>query len=406
MEALGIFTVIVLKIRRGCSKALAPMMATSSCWRKLQILTKKDSASTKQLRRGWSTGAMATAAAKAALEALLDGKFADSVSITLPGGTTTPKFLLLERKFADHSATAALRKDAGDDPDVTHGALIRVTVRLLPSEKIIFIGGEGVGRVTLPGLPLAVGEPAINPAPRAMMREMVKTVTTQRRRKVGAEITVSVPNGRRLAAKTWNGRLGIMGGISILGTSGVVVPYSCSAWVASIHRGVDVALAQSVSVLGAATGKTSASALQKIAELESWQVIDMGDFVGGLAKYLKKKMKKTTGKNRLKLMLAGGFGKLAKLAAGNMDLHSNRSQFSIHFLAELADSRVLRTKLQKAHSAASALAIARSCSKVAAASLVEAVALTANRVLAEAVGERVETETLIFNPEGRLLARA
>ena len=362
---------------------------------------------TKPLKRGWTTGAMATAATKAATEALFKGEFAAAVSIILPGGTTTPKFRLLERRLENGAATAAVRKDAGDDPDVTHGALIRATVRLREGGGIRFMAGRGVGTVTMPGLPLAVGEPAINPAPRRMMERVVRSVAIKHG--VGAaaaDITISVPNGERLAAKTWNPRLGIVGGISILGTSGVVVPYSCAAWIASIHQGVDVALAQLESgsvppILAAATGKTSAAAMRRLFRLADWQLIDMGDFVGGLAKYLRKKVD-----GDLKLCLGGGFGKLAKLAAGNMDLHSKRSRFSPSFLAELAESAPLKARLRAAHSAAAALAIAESRSKRAAEELSRRVAECAKRALDGVVGDRVQTEVLLFDRRGGLLARA
>lgn len=374
---------------------------------------------TKPLRRGWSTGAMATAAVKAAFGALLRGEFADSVSITLPGGRVTPQFRLLEKKLGDGVAVAALRKDAGDDPDVTHGALIRARVRLTPVGGVRFKGGKGVGEVTLPGLPLAVGEPAINPSPRRMMEGVVKALAAEYRRAANAEITISVPNGERLAAKTWNPKLGIIGGISILGTSGVVVPYSCAAWIASIHQGVDVALAQMQNrrpLLAAATGKTSAAATQKLLGLEQWQMIDMGDFVGGLIKYLRKKIggggvkevNEANGSNEVggRLVIGGGFAKLAKLAAGHMDLHSKRSRFSPKFLAELTDDESLKAKLRLAHSAAAALAIAEAHSKPTAASLALKVAQAARGVADKALGGGLEAEVLVFDRRGELLARA
>ena len=192
------------------------------------------------LRRGWTTGACATAATKAAWTALLTGEFPDPVRITLPKGQR-PAFALATERIDDDSAFVGIVKDAGDDPDVTHRALICSTVsRAGAGAGVVFRAGSGVGTVTLPGLPVAVGEPAINPVPRRMMRTVVEEVAAAARVEPDAIVEISVPDGERLAQKTWNPRLGIVGGISILGTTGVVVPYSCSAWIHSIHRGIDV----------------------------------------------------------------------------------------------------------------------------------------------------------------------
>ena len=205
------------------------------------------------LRRGWTTGACATAATRAALGALLGRGFEDPVTITLPGGQT-PSFALAHEAQGDGWAEAGIIKDAGDDPDVTHGAMVIARVaRGAPGGGVTFQAGRGVGMVTKPGLPIAPGEPAINPVPRRMMREVVETVAP------GADvtITISIPNGATLAEKTWNPRLGIVGGLSILGTTGSVVPYSCAAWIASIQRGVDVARAVGLGHVVGSTGDTS-----------------------------------------------------------------------------------------------------------------------------------------------------
>ncbi len=199
------------------------------------------------LRRGWTTGACATAATRAAATALFTGAFPDPVTITLPRGER-PAFALAREELGSGYALAGIVKDAGDDPDVTHGALVVATVRRgTPGAGVTFAAGEGVGTVTLPGLPVAVGEPAINPVPRAMMRAAVAEVVAELAAEHGdagdIAIEISIPGGAELARKTWNPRLGIVGGLSILGTTGVVVPYSCSAWIHSIHSGIDVARA-------------------------------------------------------------------------------------------------------------------------------------------------------------------
>ncbi|WP_299529368.1 cobalt-precorrin-5B (C(1))-methyltransferase [uncultured Streptomyces sp.] len=281
------------------------------------------------LRPGWTTGACATAATTAAYTALLTGEFPDPVTITLPKDRT-PSFALAVEELADGYATAGVVKDAGDDPDVTHGALVRSTVRLLPAGSgVVFRAGPGVGTVTLPGLPLAVGEPAINPVPRQLMREHVARVMAEHGSTGDVEITVSVDHGEEIARSTWNGRLGILGGLSILGTTGVVVPYSCSAWIDSIRRGVDVARAAGLTHVAGCTGSTSEKTVAAEYGLPDIALLDMGDFAGAVLKYVRRHPVD-------RLTVCGGFAKLSKLAAGHLDLHSARSQVDKGFLARLA----------------------------------------------------------------------
>ncbi|MFB7605947.1 cobalt-precorrin-5B (C(1))-methyltransferase [Streptomyces gardneri] len=281
------------------------------------------------LRPGWTTGACATAATTAAYTALLTGDFPDPVTITLPKGQT-PAFALTAESLEGATAMAAVVKDAGDDPDVTHGAVIRSTVRLLPpGSGVVFRAGEGVGTVTLPGLPLDVGEPAINPVPRKLMREHVAAVAAAHGAPGDVEITVSVDNGAEIARSTWNPRIGILGGLSILGTTGVVVPYSCSAWIDSIRRGVDVARAGGLTHVAGCTGSTSERTVGEIYDLPEIALLDMGDFAGAVLKYIRRHPVD-------RLTICGGFAKLSKLAAGHLDLHSARSQVDKGFLADLA----------------------------------------------------------------------
>ncbi|MFF0745911.1 cobalt-precorrin-5B (C(1))-methyltransferase [Streptomyces sp. NPDC004111] len=281
------------------------------------------------LRSGWTTGACATAAATAAYTALLAGDFPDPVTITLPRGQT-PAFALAVEELDGGRATAGVVKDAGDDPDVTHGALVRATVRRLPpGSGVVFRAGPGVGTVTLPGLPLDVGEPAINPVPRQLIREHVARVAAAHGGTGDVEVTVSVDHGEEIARSTWNGRLGILGGLSILGTTGVVVPYSCSAWIDSIRRGVDVARAAGLTHVAGCTGSTSEKTVVAEYGLPEIALLDMGDFAGAVLKYVRRHPVE-------RLTVCGGFAKLSKLAAGHMDLHSGRSQVDKGFLAELA----------------------------------------------------------------------
>ncbi|MDE0589718.1 cobalt-precorrin-5B (C(1))-methyltransferase [Halocynthiibacter sp. C4] len=277
------------------------------------------------LRRGWTTGACATAAVKAALLKLWAGHFPDEVSITLPRGET-PDFALEETAAGDGWAAAGIIKDAGDDPDVTHGALITAKVTL-GGDGIEFRAGKGVGTVTKPGLPLAVGEPAINPVPREMMRGVVEELAQEYGATPCVVIEISIRDGEDLAKKTWNPRLGIVGGLSVLGTTGVVRPFSCAAWIASIHRGVDVARATGLTHVAGCTGATSEKVVQAEYDLFEQAMLDMGDFAGGLLKYLRKHPVE-------RLTIGGGIGKMTKLAQGAMDLHSGRSQIDFDALAK------------------------------------------------------------------------
>jgi cobalamin biosynthesis protein CbiD len=240
------------------------------------------------LRRGWTTGACAAAAARAAGQALLSGGFPDPVTIRLPRGEQ-PSFALVLKKIGNGTARAGVVKDAGDDPDVTHGALVIAEVAHgAAGSGITFHAGAGVGRVTLPGLPLAVGEPAINPGPRAMIRQALADAAESCGTALpDLAVTIAIPGGEALAQKTLNGRLGIVGGLSVLGTTGIVIPYSCSSWIHSIHRGIDVARAAGRAHIAAATGATSEAAVRRLYGLPEIALIDMGDFVGGMLKFLR-----------------------------------------------------------------------------------------------------------------------
>lgn len=281
------------------------------------------------LRHGWTTGACATAATTAAYTALLTGEFPDPVGITLPKGQR-PAFALAVEELAGGRAMAGVVKDAGDDPDVTHGALVRSTVGAgAPGSGVVFRAGPGVGTVTKAGLPLAVGEPAINPVPRQMMRDAVAEVAARYGGSGDVVVEVSVDHGEEIARSTWNPRLGILGGLSILGTTGIVVPYSCSAWIDSIRRGVDVARAAGRTHVAGCTGSTSEKVAVAVHGLPEDALLDMGDFAGAVLKYLKRHPVP-------RLTVAGGFAKLSKLAAGHLDLHSARSQVDKGYLARLA----------------------------------------------------------------------
>jgi len=351
------------------------------------------------LRRGWTTGACAAAAARAAFAALLTGTFPDPVTIRLPRGQRA-SFRLALAEQAGARARAGIVKDAGDDPDVTHGALVIAEIAWgMPGSGLCFKAGEGVGTVTRAGLPLAVGEPAINPAPRAMIREALEEVAAAHG--LGPPdlaVTVSIPGGERLAEKTMNARLGIEGGLSILGTTGIVVPYSCASWIASIHRGIDVARAAGLGHIAASTGATSERAVQLLYDLPEQALIDMGDFVGGTLKYLRRHPV-------ARLTIGGGFAKLAKLAAGHLDLHSARSRIDPAALAAvLGDLGAPAAATEAAAGAASAGEILVFAGDRGAA-LAGQVAARAREVALATLSGKTAVEVAIVDRAGGFLAR-
>lgn len=339
-----------------------------------------------ELRRGWTTGACATAATKAALQRLWGGGFPTDVQIVLPRGEA-PVFALAHSIAGDGWAEVGITKDAGDDPDVTHGALI--VVRVAGSAGgVVFRAGEGVGIVTRPGLPVPVGEPAVNPVPRAMMTAIVVEMAQVFDVAPDVTITISVPGGAAIALKTWNPRLGIEGGLSILGTTGVVRPFSCAAWIASIHRGIDVARAGGVTHVAGTTGATSERVVQGLYGLPDHAMLDMGDFVGGMVKYLRRHPVQ-------RLTVGGGIGKMVKLAQGAMDLHSGRSQVDFGALSDaLNDERMLHmnTALQAYETNGKSFA-----DWVADAAL--------SRLQAELIGQTV-VDVVVIDRAGFIIARA
>ncbi len=351
------------------------------------------------LRRGWTTGACAAAASRAAFAAMLTGRFPDPVAIRLPrGGTAT--FALALAKLSGTSARAGVVKDAGDDPDITHGALIIAeTVWAAPGSGIGFAAGEGIGTVSRAGLSLPVGEPAINPAPRALIRDMLVDAAADRGvPPPDVTVTLSIPGGDRLAERTMNARLGIIGGLSILGTTGIVVPYSCASWIHSIHRGIDVARAAGLDHIAAATGATSERAVQCLYDLPNHALIDMGDFVGGTLKYLRRHPVK-------RLTIAGGFAKLAKLAAGHLDLHSARSRVDIAWLAgilgELGAEPGIMEAARAANGAAEILGVAGEMRET----LARAIAERAREVALATICGKTAVEIAIVDRQGSFLAR-
>ena len=350
------------------------------------------------LRRGWTTGTCAAAASRAAYQALLTGVFPDPVEVLLPGGSR-PCFALAVSEFAGNAARAGIIKDAGDDPDVTHGALVLATVRLgEPDSGVTFRAGEGVGTVTRPGLPLPPGEPAINPVPREMIRTAIAEVAALHGGSGDVVVELSIPGGEKIAERTLNGRLGIVGGLSILGTTGIVVPYSCSAWIHSIHRGIDVARAMGLDHVAGATGATSEAAIARLYGLPDQALIDMGDFVGGMLKYLRRHPVP-------RVTVAGGMAKMTKLGQGLLDLHSRRGEVDLDWLSRAATDCGGGTELAEAIVRSNSAMEAFGHAKAAGIDLPASVAASALRTAQQALGGGMRLEVVIFDRSGALLAR-
>jgi cobalt-precorrin-5B (C1)-methyltransferase len=350
------------------------------------------------LRSGLTTGSCATATSLAAARLLLSGTDADAVEIILPKGKQVQMRLEFCR-LIDDGAEAGTIKDAGDDPDVTHGALLYSHVRLSAEPGIRFIAGRGVGTVTRPGLVLSVGEPAINPVPRKMITDHLTLLAQERGYGGGFEVTVNVEGGEALALKTMNPRLGILGGLSILGTSGIVRPFSCAAYIASIHQGIDVATHNGYQHIAACTGNASEDTMRRVYDLPEIALIEMGDFVGAVLKHLRKVPVD-------KLSLCGGFGKISKLAAGHMDLHSRHSSIDLPQLAAWAAAigadGVLQQAIIEANTSQQALALA----SAAGIALGDAVCQHALAFARSVVPAQVQVEVFAIDRQGGIVGQA
>ena len=282
------------------------------------------------LRTGWTTGTCASAAAKAATTALDTGEIQHAVEVGLPDGQRV-RFPVDEcTLIPDQEAEAVVVKDAGDDPDVTHGARLTATVRWRDEPGIELDGGVGVGVVTKPGLGLELGGPAINPVPRAMITQAVGEAVDLG--KHGVTVIISVPDGERMARKTTNARLGIIGGISILGTTGIVRPFSTASWRASVEQAISVLAAQGEDTVVLCTGgRTEKGAMKLLPELPEVCFVEVGDFTGAaLRQAVQHELKR--------VVFAGMAGKLTKLAAGVLMTHYTRSKVDLALLGEITQS--------------------------------------------------------------------
>jgi cobalt-precorrin-5B (C1)-methyltransferase len=278
------------------------------------------------LRTGWTTGTCASAAAKAATTSLRDQAAQDWVEVALPGGRRAG-FPVESCWHEPGQATAVVVKDAGDDPDVTHEARLTANVRWRDEPGVTLEGGEGVGTVTKPGLGIEVGEPAITSTPRAMIMQAVGEAIDLA--STGVRVVISVPGGERMARKTTNARLGILGGISILGTTGIVRPFSTASWRASVEQAVAVMAAQGERTAVLSTGaRTERGAMTLLPDLPEVCFVEVGDFTGAA-------VRRAVAAGLTRVIFVGMAGKLAKLAAGVLMTHYTRSRVDLGLLGDI-----------------------------------------------------------------------
>lgn len=280
-------------------------------------------AKSNKLKEGYTTGACAAAAAKAAAHMLLNGEVIHEIEIMLPGGEPV-RFKLLGQHINDGEASCGVVKDAGDDPDITHGMTIYAMVKRA-SDGVTIKGGDGIGVVTKPGLSIPVGEPAINPMPRKMITENVGALISGEQ---GIEVTIYAPEGKERAKKTFNEKLGIMGGISILGTTGIVRPMSLTALRDSLYPHVDVAKAMGHTTIALVPGNMGERVAKTKLAFPADTVVQMSNFAGDMLSY-------SADKGIEQALLLGHIGKMVKIAGGFFDTHSGKTDDPVHILERL-----------------------------------------------------------------------
>jgi len=350
------------------------------------------------LRTGYTTGACAAAAAKAAMLALLRQETVKRVEISLPGGQRA-LFDINNCVFEAGEASCSVVKDAGDDPDVTDGIEIFAAVRWESGGGITISGGRGVGVVTKPGLEVPVGMPAINPVPRQMVLQSVREATEDGLDGRGIAVTISAPSGEELARRTLNSRLGITGGISILGTTGIVIPYSKDAYTACISQALDVAAACGCREAVLTTGRRSEKFAQKELALPDECFIQAGDFIGySLEECARKGLARAT--------VWGMVGKVSKLAAGHLYTNVSDSTVSIDFLAGVAAvCGMPEEKIRALREAVTANHFRKMLPPRYAGDFYNRLCLLATKKCAEAVGGKLEVKCVVSDPDGSVLGR-
>ncbi|VAX35563.1 Cobalt-precorrin-5B (C1)-methyltransferase [hydrothermal vent metagenome] len=351
-------------------------------------------------RTGFTTGACAAAAAKAAVRCLMVNQVLEEIESVLPNKQKVVFKLEQCKQLSDTAAMASIIKDAGDDPDCTHGAEIIARVKLTENEGVEIFNGKGVGTITKPGLGIEVGQPSITINPLKNIMEMVKLELSQNFKYKGAQVTISVPNGEELAKQTTNARLGIEGGISILGTTGIVRPYSTAAFKFSVIKEIEVAHAQGIlEVVLTTGGKSEQFAMNFFPKFKEESFIQVGDFIGvGLKASVRCRM--------LKIHIVGMMGKLSKMADGQMQTHVAGSKVNMNLLAGLAKeagaSENLCQEIQQANTARHALELAEKENIL---NITNLVCREVCHITEKYIEQALSVHTYLFDFNGKLLAK-
>ncbi len=353
------------------------------------------------LRTGYTTGTTAAAATKGALYALINGKPIEQVTVSLPKSRTATLKIAWTKNESDGKVTCAAIKDGGDDPDATHGAEICSTVSFSKNATHICIdGGKGVGRVTKPGLGLEIGKAAINPTPLNMLEQAVREVAGHKLEKQGVDILISVPNGEEIAKRTDNPRLGILGGISILGTTGLVLPYSTASFAASIRQGLDVACAMGADTVVLTTGGRSEDFAKELFKFPDHCFIQMGDFAGYSIKQCANKM------TIRQVIIAGFIGKLTKMAMGIKQTHVAGSHIDMEFMAQLAaECKAPQNVIKEIRSANTARHVSEIIKKNNIQSYYNYLCKKVSEQMREHARDQLQIEVILFEFDGTVIGR-
>lgn len=351
------------------------------------------------LRTGYTTGTTATAATKGALYALITGKPVEQVTVSLPKNKAATLKIAWTR-IEGGKATCAAIKDGGDDPDATHGAEICSTVSFSSNAGQISIdGGKGVGRVTKPGLGLEMSKAAINPTPMKMLEQASREVAKGQLEKHGVDIVISVPKGEEIAKKTDNPRLGILGGISILGTTGIVLPYSTASFAASIRQSLDVAIAMGADSVVLTTGGRSEDFAKALFNLPDHCFVQMGDFAGySIRQCASKKLQEAT--------IAGFIGKLTKMAMGVKQTHVAGSHVNMEFMARLAaECKASQKVVQEIRDANTARHVSEIITRNNIAGYFDLVCKKVHEQMSEYAKSQLEIKVVMFEFDGKVIGR-
>ena len=351
------------------------------------------------LRSGYTTGTCAAGATKAALLTMLTGRVVKNIEVLLPKGRSASLLIACTKINEDSSVTTSVIKDAGDDPDVTHNAEICSTVSFLPLKgQVIIDGGIGVGRVTKPGLGLELGKAAINPVPMSMIKQAIREVALNQLELRGIKVVISIPGGDEIARKTDNPRLGIVGGISILGTTGIVLPYSTASFAAAIRQSLDVSVAMGTDTVVLTTGGRSEDYSKMLLgdSFPDHAFIQIGDFIGY-------SIKQCVNKKIRKAIVAGFIGKLTKMAMGVKQTHVRGSHVNMEFMARIASlfssSDALIRNIKEANTARH---VSEIIDRNRVQGFYEAICREVFRQLNEYSNGRIELQVIMFEFDGKV----